>query len=287
MDSYLSICQFFEEQSKYVWNRVAFSRQMNIRISEISITEELLYRFHQAYLNLKIPVRLFESVDEHKNGSDVEILIKTKQGYLLLACQAKITYKTGKYKSFHHKVKGVPQIDLLRNYAKKKGGIAQYLFYNFIPDWRSPHKSSTDEAYGITTAPAELLIHWMKHFDDKNKRLKVFGFKELHSALAFPFHFLICSLLKDDKPEINWFPDANLDSLIYYTEAEVGDNNTWRSITTPARIGFVDQTYSSFSDLTGNGRSTLKQDGEIPDFKPKFRLVIGGDIAQNALYSME
>src|SRR5689334_16339205 len=112
-----SPCHFFQLLSQYVWDRIGFARKANLRISEVSITEDLLYQFHVAYAHLNMPIRLFESKNEGKNGSDFEVLIKTPSGFVLFACQAKITYKTGNYKSFHHRVSGKKQIDLLLAYA--------------------------------------------------------------------------------------------------------------------------------------------------------------------------
>jgi hypothetical protein len=119
----VNICDFFKEQSHLVWKRIEFARKLNLRISETTITEELLFRFWRGYYDKKNPIRIFEAKAEHKNGNDLEIFVKTLRGFILLVCQAKITDNKGTYKYFFHKVSGKLQIKLLSDYARKRARV--------------------------------------------------------------------------------------------------------------------------------------------------------------------
>jgi hypothetical protein len=283
-------CGFFAEQSKYVWNRIAFSREMNIRISETSITEELIYQFYRAFWETTIPVRIFESVEEHKNGSDLEILVKTNRGFILLACQAKITYKTGNYQSFWHEVRGVPQIDLLRDYAKRKGGIAQYLLYNYIPEWKmSPECLALEEIenYGLTHVSADEIYSRRVTDERSGKKIKIPTFNMLHPELAIPLHMLICALLEDSEPFDDFFPKTSLAELTYYSESAIMDSDDWREMTRLGQIGFVEQEYSEQrADTSGETTKAMSQNLK-PAFNPKFRIAIGGTRQVGAIYRIE
>jgi hypothetical protein len=257
---------------------------MGLRVSETSITEELLYQFYQSYSDFGLPIRLFESVEEHRNGSDLEVLIQTDEGYILFACQAKITYKTGNYRSFHHKVGGERQIDLLQKYANRNGGIAQYLFYNFIPDYMMTpaiHALPEIKDQGITYLAAEDILAWMQDFKAAGKKTPVPGFTTFHPARAKPFHELICAYLTDKKTHLREIPPHALKTLTYYDEAEVSDPSAWRRATSVARIGYIEEDviHSYAEENTTDLAPSKKQARQKapPVFKPKFRVVIGGN----------
>lgn len=275
-------CTFFKEQSHYIWERIAFARNMNIRISETTITEQLLYNFYKAYWLTRAPVRLFESVMEHRNGSDFEILVKTREGFLLLACQAKITYKNGKYRSFFHKIQNVQQIELLQNYAYRHGGVAQYLLYNYVPWWQfnKPSWNRIKPAdYGLTHVSADEIELWSK---ESGGTKSVPGFHDLHPAIGFPFHLLIESLLKHEDPYKILFPDCNIENIKHYTEEQINDAKTWRLVTKPAQIGFIKPQDAKQYDFE---KQHLENDNSTsPTFSPKFRLIIGGETSRGALY---
>jgi hypothetical protein len=286
----LSPCHFFQLQSRYVWERIAFARKMNLRISETSVTEELLYHFYQYFETFRVPVRLFESVEERRNGSDLEVLIKSERGFILLACQAKITYKSGNYKSFHHEVGGARQIDLLQAYAKRHGGIAQYLFYNFIPDWMMAREITTIKNIsdqGITHLAADEIREWMKGYEEVGRKPPVPGFHTFHPMAALPFHQLICALLRGDLTPLRAFPDEVVTALSYYDEEDVSDAASWRRITSLAKIGHVTEEVIDKQHTDQTSVQALKKQKEPPYFKPKFRLVIGGENSSGGIFSIE
>ena len=291
----ISICHFFQAQSHYVWDRIGFARRMNVSVRETTITEELLYHFYQSFEAFNIPIRLFESKEEHRNGSDLEVLVNTGRGFILFACQAKITYKTGSYRKFHHEVGGARQIDLLLDYAARHGGIAQYMLYNFVPDWMvsAPlEHGKIAEDMGITHISASEIIDWMNSFICMGKKPVVPHYNTFHPGTAKPFHELICSLLTDNSAYLRMLPKEVSSGLTFYDENEVSDADTWRRISSLATIGYVDQqnVYAAQKEATdlvfSNGQKS-KEPPSPPIFKPKFRLVIGGQDSGGAMYRIE
>ena len=230
----LNACQFFQLQSNYVWQRIGFARKTNLRISETTITEELLYHFYQYVETFSVPIRVFESIEEYRNGSDLEILIAAGKGYILLACQAKISYKNGRYKSFFHKVGGKRQLDLLRAYALKHGGVGLYLLYNFLPSvlmCKEIEAIKNIEDQGITQVAADDIHDWIAGFDALKKKVKVPGFNEFHPKFATPLHELICELLKDSEAHLEKFPEGYYSKRKFYSEYEVRSDEAWRETT--------------------------------------------------------
>lgn len=126
--------EFLYQYGSRIWERMRFARVRNQRISETTITENLIFDFWYQAKKDQLPVEIYEAKAEKQNGNDIEIFIETKQGYLLAAFQAKILSKKGKCPNISHKVDNAYQIDLLINYAKRKGGQACYLFYNYFDD---------------------------------------------------------------------------------------------------------------------------------------------------------
>jgi hypothetical protein len=220
---------------------------MDLRISETSITEELLYRFTKAFRT-----SAYRSVYLNRWKS-IETVVMLKYSSkpiavsLLLACQAKICYKSSKYHSFHH-VGGARQIDLLRDYAKRNGGIAQYLFYNYVPDdllTDDARKIENIEYWGITHLAADELIRWIETFEISGKKPSVPHFNDFHPMAALPFHQLICALLADDTAYKRLIPKAAITDLTLYDEAAVSNSDAWQQVTSLATSGYVDQELRS------------------------------------------
>jgi len=288
-EAVLSPCNFFKHNSRYVWNRIAFARRANLRISETSITEELLYQFYDSFFKRSMPVKLFESKEENRTGSHIEVLVKTVDGYVLLACQAKITYKTGNYGAFHHQVGGKWQIDLLQAYAAKHGGIAQYLFYNFMPSIKLGESLSQlyeeDEIsdYGITYLSAYHILKWMESYKKDGEKIPTPGFNHFHPNLAKPFHELICSLLKKEETLFYSFPESVTSGLKYYQENEVYDEKRWLQVTRLGQIGYAytDKMFLRDDELKS---SIVKREKTLKPFAPKFRLVVDAVPQQSGLY---
>jgi len=190
--------EFLLNQSVKAWNMIKFYRDRNDRISETTITEQLIYEIESGIDDHKYPIRLFESRKENVNGNDLEIFINTANGYVLLPCQSKITNREYKYEKFWHTVNESRQISLLCNYAKSFGGIPAYLLYNYIPlEAQSDafKKITHQERYGITFTEATPFLHVMKGMQLSGTPLKPPTFNSLHPHPAKPLHMVVCDLI--------------------------------------------------------------------------------------------
>jgi hypothetical protein len=72
--------------------------------------------------------------------------------------------------------------------------------------------------------------------------------------------------------------------LTYYSETNVSDADTWKAITTQGEIGYVKETYSTINEFGYGEQSLARHEISIPEFSPKFRIVIGGEIPQGGIY---
>lgn len=137
--------KLYKDIATDVWNRMKFADITRSKISETTLTENLLYMINK-YRNASKDnsVQILESTNEKTNGNDLEIYLEiTKNRYILLAIQAKkLHIKKQKYTTINHKVKTNYQIDLLLNYASDKEGLALYLLYNY-----AQHCTYTNKEY--------------------------------------------------------------------------------------------------------------------------------------------
>jgi len=118
-----------------IWAKIEFAKtRKGLKIFETSVTQDILQFMMLAASQSKFDIKLFEAKSEKTNGNDIECFIETNEGYILFPIQSKIIYSDFKYRKISHKVRGVEQIDILLNYAKKKGGFPLYFFYNYYND---------------------------------------------------------------------------------------------------------------------------------------------------------
>ena len=138
-------CTWINAYQKAVWHRIGYSRSIRgMKVYETVITQNLVFDLALK----KLPgVKIFESVNERKNGSDLLIEICCGTKIKRLAVQAKIAYKNESFPMLDHQVGSVQQIDLLLNYSKLNGYKSAYIFYGYS-------KSSLLHDYGISIADA-------------------------------------------------------------------------------------------------------------------------------------
>lgn len=118
-----------------VWDRIEFCRHQKWnRVFETTLTQNMVFSFHQLEKYENFPVTIYESTNEKRNGNDLEFIFEVEGQWLHVPCQCKILNKQFSYPGIAHKVKDEYQIDLLLNYAQINDGIPIYLFYNFYPD---------------------------------------------------------------------------------------------------------------------------------------------------------
>jgi hypothetical protein len=138
-------CSWIEAYQKAVWHRIGHSRSIKrMKVYETVITQNFVF---DLALKKFSGVKIFESKDERKNGSDLLIEINCGGRVKKLAVQAKIVYSNEIFPRIDHVVRGVQQIDLLLNYARVNGCKPAYMFYGYS-------KSSSLHDYGISIADA-------------------------------------------------------------------------------------------------------------------------------------
>lgn len=267
--------------SAITWNRIELLKNMKSRISETTITEILIMEFYP--LRNALPIDIFISKNEKANGNDLEIYIETSAGFIFMPSQAKIIKDKYKYPSINHKVNGHDQIDLLLNYAEKKGGLAAYLFYNYSGHffWNHELQEKIDfpfECYGCSLADATSIKHkYYNKTGKSNKTIwKIPSFYDLHPDLAMPLHFL--AYLNKEK----WFPfEQTLNgssSLKLYSRAEIEKDKAWKEIIEPASIGRITSSNST------KGFESFLSSYNSAAFNPKFRIIFSSKIKESGLY---
>jgi hypothetical protein len=153
--------QLLQEQNFYcwlqlysvqIWNKIGFVRnRKGLKISETTITQNLIFDFWQLAAASKLPVEIYESRNEKANGNDLEIFVETSKGFISFPCQAKIIQKNNHYNSIHHRNKNnsVYQIDMLIEYADRNRGIPIYLLYNYCNNFKHCQKVEELTGYEI------------------------------------------------------------------------------------------------------------------------------------------
>ena len=285
----LDTCNFFYSYAETTWNRIRFARLIKQRISETTLTENLIFDFWYQAKKGHLPVEIYEAKDEKSNGNDLEIFIETGLGFLLLVCQAKIINKQGKYAHINHKVGRRYQIDLLTEYSKRKKGLATYLFYNYIEDHLILTKlkdlrENRETHFGISCCPAGVIKN--KYFDivgDKITKHKrgVPKFEDLHPDQAIPLANIICNLLHNNTaPILGFFASHERHGITYryFERGALTNDESWQPILRSGQIGFVE------TQKEQNDTSPIQQDGIIKGFNPKYRIVFSVEQARRGLF---
>lgn len=263
--------------SAYFWSRIKFARSIKpkgrLRISEASLTEELVYQFYTMAANKILPVKIFQSTNEKVNGSDLEILLELDGSVVKLPCQAKIIYATQRYGALYHKVGHQLQIDLLIQHAKKVGGYPIYMFYNY-DEYITPTllkvSGGIEQLWGCSIGSAsEIRNRFFK------KRTTPPMFRDMHPGTCWPFYqlFEFLNTKEADKGIANILNGFDLTSLTRYRIDEILDDPRFSDLTSPEALGFVDH-FDKAPSLLINERKLLQESAE---FNPRFRILITKD----------
>ncbi|MEO7214956.1 hypothetical protein [Mucilaginibacter sp.] len=276
---------FLYEYASRVWHRIHFARERNQRISETTVTENLIFDFWYKNKNGNAAIEIYEAKDEKRHGNDLEIFIETRRGYLLMACQAKILNKQNKYPNISHKVGDIYQIDLLLEYAKNKGGLASYLFYNYTFDHDTLDRLEATGKYkhaqfGLTACNAELIK--LKFFKPGanalgKQRVKIPKFEDIHPLHGFPLPEMI-RILRDETALDTIEELANYIDIpiTYYAKKEITGDYHWEPLVAPSKI----------SGITARTKTFSPQNQLKPGFNPKYRIVLPINKQSYRLYSV-
>lgn len=283
-------CAFLRSFSMRTWLHLKLVREQAFRFHETTITQNLVKDFWIESRLYHLPVKIYESTKEHVNGNDLEILIETVLGYIMLPVQVKVIKENNKYSGIAHVVRGKPQIDLLIDYAAKRKGIPAYLFYNYYDDYDfydyvyGGSSPCCVEEFGCTIGSA---VGIRDYFFERNGLWKwqVPTFEDLHMPVRFatPLHWVFGELLNAGHKDLGWLNDLQppLEDIHYYSAKELAEDTFWREMFPPAKIsGIPDQP------LMGDPmESVLKSPPEksytqryiaeeLSTFTPQYRIVI-------------
>lgn len=201
--------------------------------SEKTITENLLYyivKYVEIFQNLRIIVQ--EAYNEPTNGNDLLVYLQLNEKlYYPIAIQAKRIYADGKY----HALKGkYNQLQNLKNYARKIGGIPMYLLYNFIdmPAYSSQNYSMNYSLnqFGcslINASDVEQICLFINLHGEKSLKLR--HFNDFHPKYAYPWCMLVCC--PEETKSIKSFKDIFRVNQSYdvkgYSLNELQSTNEW------------------------------------------------------------
>jgi len=275
-----------------VWHRIAFARERNLKISETTITEQLIFDFQYEATRRPFAIEIFRAKSEQTNGNDLELFVETSNGYILYPCQAKIIGKRDKYHHLRYKSGANYQIDLLLKYAQKHSGVAGYLFYNYVKDEGTHRNLQTfpgqnESDYGISWCPAELIKerYFPSVLSKKTTiRSKLPHFNDLHPHDAVPFPEMVCSVLNaalDSLSGMQKMAEPLPNHIRFYTSDEIDKMGDWDALPKRASIGFIHPR----NDLLGKVTRPIAHNSN--SFQPAYRIVISQSPAPKGLFIIE
>jgi hypothetical protein len=280
----LSLCNWLRSYSAHTWLRLAFAyhHHRRLRLHETTITQMLVFDFWCAARGTKLPIEIYESRDEKSNGNDLEIVLETAKGYLLMPCQAKAIQTGNKYSSIPHEVRGKQQIDLLLNYAKKIKGYPVYMFYNYCSD-NTVNRiiqgiSGVDiDEYGCSMISADYLKqHYYVSTDKERKHgWEIPTFKDLHINEGVPFHNFICSTDSMLESILRSQYTHQGEALTFYSKEDITEAKAWKNLTPPPSLSGIEIDTSMQNIMDRNISS---------EFNPKFRIVLSFKKRTGQLY---
>ncbi|WP_146680425.1 DUF6615 family protein [Oceanococcus atlanticus] len=128
----MDTADLFDALASTTWRAIGRAFDRRIQIGEDAITTYNLMTIDAASQGRAVIVEDTRVV-EHMKGCDWEFWIGSDlSGWRRYAIQAKrISVSDGRYQSLGHKVRGVPQIDILDRYAAHNRAKPLYCFYNY------------------------------------------------------------------------------------------------------------------------------------------------------------
>ena len=280
----LNLCNWLRNYSAHTWSRLGFAyhHYRRLRLHETTITQMLVFDFWCSARETTLPIEIYESRDEKSNGDDLEIVLETAKGYLLMPCQAKAIQAGNKYSRIAHEVHGRQQIDLLLDYAKKIKGYPVYMFYNYCSDYtvnsiiEGISGVEIDE-YGCSMISADYLKENYYVSTAKEGKLgwQIPTFKELHIDAAVPFHNFIC--FNDNVVEgilTSKYTNQG-EGLAFYNKEDITKAKAWKNLTPPPSLSGI-QIDTAMQNVIDENVSA--------EFNPKFRIVLSFKKRTSQLY---
>lgn len=278
----MNITDWLKAISINTWNRLDFVFKLSkSKCSETTLTENLLFEFYTLGSNFQGSVQFFVSNDERISGSDLELFVELKKGFVCFPIQAKRLYPSGNYEKLNYMSNGVLQISKLLDYSEKMKGVPLYLLYNYpynesvyeilnnsIPNhYPTESNSGADifdgyeyEIFGCTIANGSRVL---QEFFGTTPNTK--SFINFHNGLAIPL-YLIGELARA-KIDFDYFQSllGYKNEVKYYDRDEVENYKSWTNFTPMPGIGDISRSIKI---------SEFKHDFDFESFEPKFRIVL-------------
>lgn len=186
------ICRRIDYLSQNTWHYISRVYDYDLRISELGITNYLIFIIIDFYRNIMDEVRVWHARNERVTGADILLIIEHPnnicKSHLI---QAKKISKSGKYKGIKRWQDNQQYMNLI-NYAGNLRAYPYFLLYN------SEHNCQlNDPTYGMAICRAE----WIR-----DKRFMQFNLPgngqtpmiQINNILndneLFPFHYLFCNV---------------------------------------------------------------------------------------------
>lgn len=233
------------------WDRIEFGKTHDRNnIFETTLTQNLVFDFYRIRKREKFPIQIYESINERRNGNDLEFIFQIGNKWLHVPCQCKIIGRNSRYEALGRKNKnGEKQIDLLINYAKEKSGIPIYLFYNFCTDFDLIDRIQAQWGFDVQQFGCSIIdANYIKrNYFKENGTVNIPSFDQLHlrgnpDQSAMPFYTLstFCTktgiqLFKKRYDKYFNFIDSPIDRYL----KESVDLDGWDKIIGPATIGRI------------------------------------------------
>ncbi len=279
-------CSWFQFFAQETWDRIGFVRtRRGLKIHETTITQNLLFEYQIAKQLLSPLTRkgwditMLEAVNESRNGNDIELFVNVNGSLMFFALQAKIINHSGafgrgivngNYRYIPHEVGGRHQIDLLIDYARRKGGLPLYLLYNYVRntfDEKTLCKVNFGiEQYGCSIVSAPYIKSTF--YDGTNWEIPTFN--DLHPGIALPWFVIPCCFMNSSQKEILQalgFGNSPEFEVKGYKLAEVMNDKDWKPIKP------FNETSKNDEDVQEEEEPGLYGDKNI-EFNPKFRIIV-------------
>ncbi|MES2063560.1 MAG: DUF6615 family protein [Bacteroidota bacterium] len=281
-----TVCDVFKAAAQDTWARVGFSRSTKgMKCHETALTQNLVYEMRLLKdKHNHLEYDLFESTNEKANGNDLLFRILHDNGTVYTyAIQAKIIYHTittkkklklndGWYIQLKHTVsKGKPhaepQVDKLLRFSADKGYIPMYLLYNYVD---KDYSGTINPSHGCTVAGAQFIKDNYTDPIDKDLRNDV-KFTDLHTAFAFPWEDLVCTLPFYEKT--GFLDKVGLPHDYTLKESDISElipGKAWTNLTQTSK---VQERLSPRGRVRGKN-TELEGGGYDDDFNPKYLITL-------------
>jgi hypothetical protein len=193
-------CKLFEDIAEKVWKRISLAHEVNVNLSEIGITSDIMVeilQYNKGLTNFDVYVK--KADNEKLYGNDIDVFVETNiNEYRWFALQAKILKTSGQYDKLRYPSGGSLQWDKLLLLEGVSGCESYYLLYN--GDGKNTYNYTGTDECGRTFSESQFGCSLVKTSDvrriasrtnTKGQFIKA-SFNTFHHVLAEPWRILTC-----------------------------------------------------------------------------------------------